>query len=142
MPLVAESVTALALPQHLADAISHGVAGAPGRETCGFLLGCRTADEVLVRSVRPAENIYNDRNHFAISQRDFLAVLSAATPSESLVGLYHIHYGPARPSCDDIRNMSLHPLLWLIIGVSSQSFHSRCFTLTAATLRKVPIHLV
>jgi proteasome lid subunit RPN8/RPN11 len=143
MRVSSERVRRLVLSEDAAECIREEIAKANYREICGFLMGYRAATDVHVRCVRPAENIYQDKNSFAISQQNYVAALRTAGQKESVVGIYHVHYGSPYPSCHDVGNMALHSFLWLIVGVSARPEHLiqrwKCFQLAKGKIREVGI---
>ncbi len=138
-----ECVRRLVLLEDAADCIRQEIAKANDREICGFLMGYQAATDVHVHCVRPAENIYQDKSSFAISQQNYMAILRTAGQNESAVGIYHVHYGSPYPSCPDVRNMTLHSFLWLIVGVAAGPEHLvqrwKCFKLAEGKIRKVRV---
>jgi proteasome lid subunit RPN8/RPN11 len=136
-------VRSLLLSSHAARCIRAEIANAHSREICGFLMGYDDGPDMHVHRVEPAENIYDDKDRFAISQEDYLAVLAGAGRNESMLGVYHLHFGPPHPSCDDIRNMALHSFVWLIVGLSPQANRLiqkwRCFQLIKGRVAHVRV---
>lgn len=134
-------VRRMVLSEDAADCIRQEIAKANDHEICGFLMGYQDATDVHVHCVRPAENIYQDKSSFAISQQIYMAILRTEVQKESAVGIYHVHYGSPYPSCPDVRNMTLHSFLWLIVGVSAGPELQRwkCFKLAEGKIRKVRV---
>jgi proteasome lid subunit RPN8/RPN11 len=71
-------------------------------ECCGFLIGKRGDEGVIVHEARPAENMREDslRNRFEIDPEEYMRVDQKARESQlGIVGYYHSHPdAPAVPS--------------------------------------------
>ena len=96
-------------------------------EKCGFLLGRRLSQEIRVENIRPAKNIYQHRDSFAIGSQEYAAVLIKIDSAEELVGIYHTHNGAARIGHHDRINLVLHSFPWLIVGIRGEMLEWRCF---------------
>jgi proteasome lid subunit RPN8/RPN11 len=114
-----ESVSEVLLSQDAGHTIREAIAHHDGCELCGFLLGWGFEPRTQISVVRPAKNIFQSDNSFAISEREYLSVLDAETNDRHLLGVYHTHFGRAHASSWDRKNITVHPLLWLIVGVLS-----------------------
>jgi proteasome lid subunit RPN8/RPN11 len=116
-------------------------AGSNGREVCGFLLGRRGESSMDVQTIRPAENIYEAKESFAISEKEYADALETCRGTAAqIVGIYHTHADSARPSEQDRRSIALSSLVWLIAGQSGDGQEEwRCFLQDGGTIREVPM---
>jgi proteasome lid subunit RPN8/RPN11 len=110
------TVIELVLGEGALQHITRAVRAAEQSEICGFLFGQVAANRAYIQEARAAENIYHSRTSFAISPREHATAVAGATNGNGLLGIYHHHFGPARPSRPDRASMRLQSLIWLIIG--------------------------
>jgi proteasome lid subunit RPN8/RPN11 len=136
----------LMLSKSAALSIGEAIADADNREICGFLLGYRRDKRIHVDGIRLTENIYRDRNSFAISQKEYDAALKTASAGAWVVGIYHSHYGSADMSCADRKNIKLHPFVWLIVGIAGQPgdyiYNWKCFKQNNDRIEEVRVSMM
>lgn len=81
-----------------------------------------------MESMQPATNIYRSQESFAISQEEYASALRSVSNDTRLVGIYHTHSGPARPSHQDRGGIMVSPYFWLIVGNAGETRQEwRCF---------------
>jgi len=101
---------------------SMALAGYP-LETCGLLLGVRTAHRVIVHKVRQARNVNTERAHdrFELDPRDMLvAEMDARETDTEIVGIWHSHPDhPAEPSETD-RQAAWEGWSYIILSVTKK----------------------
>ena len=92
-------------------------------EICGVLIGEKRGNHYIVTKALSGRNIKNSPVLFEIAPED---LYRAATMAESegldIVGLYHSHPAPPKPSIRDLDGMRLWPLPWLIISSIDGSY--------------------
>lgn len=97
-------------------------------EAVAVLLGTREGNEFLVKAVRPVRNILHSTTEFHIDPVElYKAYLEAEERGLEVVGIFHSHPAPPRPSFLDMKYMKLNPVVWLI--ASSIDWSMRAFIL-------------
>ncbi len=139
--------TMLIIKQPAFSIISSAVFEETDSEACGFLLGQYTKSSVICETARQARNIYSSRSSFAISPTEYAELVRQVGPNGRLVGLYHSHFGSAHLSFVDKSNMSLHGLVWLVIGrrkdkIGQDCQDWRCFRWIEGGIRRLSIQMV
>lgn len=61
--------------------------------------------------------------------------MDADTRGESMVGIFHSHPAPPRPSQSDLNNMRLNPVIWIIASKITGNWEMRAYSLE----EKVPV---
>lgn len=102
-------------------------------ECCGFLLGRRTGDHLLLQEIVQATNQRTDsaHNRYTISPADYLKTeREAEARSLELLGFYHSHPDhPAEPSAYDLEH-AWPNLVYLITSVfEGKAVETRAFVL-------------
>jgi proteasome lid subunit RPN8/RPN11 len=110
------SAAELLLPRRLVTRRLHGILAAPSSESCGLITGHASEKRLRVHDLVPCENLSGLDTEFIISPRDFLRVARSTQSPMRVVGIYHSHFGSARPSEADKRGIRLHDFVWLIVG--------------------------
>lgn len=91
-------------------------------ESCAFLLGKADAD-VQVSEIFYIKNADFTPVSFDVSADDIiLAYKTAEQKSLDVVGIFHSHPAPARPSQTDLRYMEINPVVWLIYSTTQDKF--------------------
>jgi len=138
-------IATLALSNMAIRTIANIIATGTSSEACGFLVGAIAGSGAWIDHAWPTENIYDSRDAFAISPREFEAARERAKPSLRVVGIYHTHHGPARASCLDLACIRRVPLMSLIIGntgtVNKPILDWKCFRLSRGKIRNVSVDL-
>lgn len=103
----------------LKNVIAHAEADIP-HETCGLLLGQRNADQAIIHSSQPTQNISaKPTTRFEIDPQAVLRVTQVhAHGNSQLIGFYHAHPdGSIEPSTHDQKS-AWAQMLYLIVGVT------------------------
>ena len=74
-------------------------------ESCGYALGIRQDDDIIITENRPLTNVDHSAEHFSFDPKEqFAAVKYARTNGLSVIGNWHSHpASPSRPSEEDKR---------------------------------------
>jgi len=112
----------LALPDDVRRELARVALDGHPAETCGVLVGRRSADGAVVERMVPARNLNVDRAHdrYELDPSDFLqADLQARSDGLEVVGIWHSHPDhPAEPSETD-RRAAWEGWSYLILAVSA-----------------------
>ncbi|CAI1493256.1 Desampylase [Thermococcus nautili] len=86
-------------------------------EVCGFLLGRRDGEGVLVSEVRKVRNRLNSPSAFEMEPVEMVRVIDEAEERGlEVVGIFHSHLKcPPVPSERDLEGMRNWPVVWLIV---------------------------
>lgn len=92
------------------------------KEACGFLLGRSLEDGFVVIKILPAANMLDSALAFEISPSEvFKAFDEADRLGLEVIGVYHSHPAPPKPSGIDLHYMKVNPMVWLIISTLNGS---------------------
>ncbi|MCX8204611.1 MAG: M67 family metallopeptidase [Candidatus Nezhaarchaeota archaeon] len=107
-------------------------------ELCGFLIGLVNGGEAVVELLEPLENVSPSPLRFEAKPEDvYRAYFKAEELGLEVVGIYHSHPAPPRPSLLDVEGMRRWPLVWLI--VSSLDGSAAAFQLVEGEVREVSL---
>lgn len=115
-------------------------------ECCGLLIGKKIDDEVVIKKVKDAKNVYPDDRRIGYLV-DPLAYLEAEREAEKegleVVGVYHSHIGvEPTPSIRDLEQ-AIPGYIYLIISVSTRlSFKAWILDKEKKTFRNVEVYIV
>lgn len=92
-------------------------------EACAMLFGKTTAKEAVVKRVVVAPNKLQSTTRFEIGPENFAkAFFEAEEEGLELVGLFHSHPAPPKPSSTDLKPMKLWgDTIWLILSSTNGS---------------------
>ncbi|MFQ6135283.1 MAG: M67 family metallopeptidase [Nitrososphaerales archaeon] len=94
-------------------------------EGCALLLGSVKKDVVEVIDIIPAENRERSTVTFQIDPKIvFEAYQRADREEKEVVGVFHSHPAPPRPSPLDIQYMQVNPVVWLILSTTTNRFEA------------------
>lgn len=80
-------------------------------ESCALLAGSIDGDDVLVSRIIFTKNYDRSRTTFSIEPTELLeAYKEAENYGFDIVGVFHSHPAPARPSATDAKYMELNPV--------------------------------
>ncbi|HIE22892.1 MAG TPA: M67 family peptidase [Candidatus Korarchaeota archaeon] len=110
-------------------------------EVGALLFGKFEVDKTVVELVKMLRYSERSTTHF---MADPLFLLESFSEAEKkgleLVGIFHSHPAPPRPSSLDMKYMELNPIVWLI--ADSISLVLRVYRLDAGELKEVEIEIV
>jgi len=90
-------------------------------EGCALLLGRYEDDTAIVEEVKIVTNIDRSPVSFRIDPNELLnAYLQAEREGREIVGIYHSHPAPPRPSGLDLEYMKINTCVWIIYSTISQ----------------------
>lgn len=103
------------------------------REAVALLFGITSGTDVYVKHIELMENESpQNQTSFSVNPEDQYALLMEAdTRGESMVGIFHSHPAPPRPSQSDISNMKLNPVIWIIASKTTGEWVMRAYYLEA-----------
>jgi len=86
-------------------------------ESCALMLGKINDDNAIVSKVVFTKNADKSKTTFSIDPNELLNVYKEAESSGlDIVGIFHSHPAPAKPSALDAKYMELNPIPWLIMS--------------------------
>jgi proteasome lid subunit RPN8/RPN11 len=86
-------------------------------ESCALMLGKINDDNAIVSKVVFTKNADKSKNTFSIDPNELLnAYKEAESSGLDIVGIFHSHPAPAKPSALDAKYMELNPIPWLIMS--------------------------
>jgi len=133
---------ALRLPRAALEGLHNHAEEALPLESVALLFGNVKDVEVVVTRVELLENVAASTTSFAVDpEREYHLLMDAEDRGEEMVGIFHSHPAPPRPSSRDLRNMRLNPVVWAIASKSTGSWETRAFLLEGEDLTNVRIVL-
>ena len=113
-------------------------------EAVALLFGTTTNNVVKVNRVELMENdSESQKTSFSVNpETQYQLLIEAEELDETLVGIYHSHPAPPRPSTTDLKNMHLNPVIWLISSKMTGEWVSKAYILDEKTVSEVPINHV
>jgi proteasome lid subunit RPN8/RPN11 len=85
---------------------------------------------VVVSHIELIQNIAESKTSFSVDPEvEYKLLVEAEERGEDLVGIFHSHPAPPKPSSSDLRNMRLNPVVWLISSKLTGCWISRAFIL-------------
>lgn len=89
-------------------------------ESCALLLGKIDGDKAIVSRVIFTKNADKSQTTFSIEPNELLeAYKEAENYGLDIVGIFHSHPAPARPSATDTKYMEINPVAWLIMSTTN-----------------------
>ena len=111
-------------------------------EAVALLFGHVKDTEVLVTRLEFLENVAASTTSFAVDpEREYHLLMEAEERGEEMVGIFHSHPAPPKPSSRDLRNMRLNPVVWAIASKSTGAWETSAFLLEGENLIDVRIVL-
>jgi len=113
-------------------------------EAVALLFGTISGISVHVTRVELMENTSPDaRTSFSVSPEvEYGLLVEAEKRGESLIGIFHSHPAPPRPSQSDLRNMRFNPVVWLVASKLTGSWIVKGYVLEENSAVKVVMHVV
>lgn len=88
-------------------------------ESCALLAGT-AGKETVVREVITTGNADRSEVSFSITPEELLnAYMKAESLGLEIIGIFHSHPAPARPSGKDAEYMELNPVPWVIMSTTT-----------------------
>lgn len=107
-------------------------------ESCALLAGNTDGTDVIVRKVIFAENVEKSETRFSIEPNELLKVYKEAEDAGlEIVGIFHSHPAPARPSSTDAKYMEINPIPWLIMSTTENNIMAFIYDKTIQNLELV-----
>ena len=88
-------------------------------EGCAFLLGYVKKNTFEISDIIPTENIDRSSVTFQIDPKTVFETYERAERENKVVGVFHSHPAPPRPSSVDIQYMEVNPVVWLIMSTTT-----------------------
>jgi proteasome lid subunit RPN8/RPN11 len=112
-------------------------------EAAALLFGCVKDNYVVVSHIELVPNTAKSRTSFSVDpETEYKLLVEAEERGEDLVGIFHSHPAPPRPSSSDLRNMRLNPVVWVISSKLTGNWTSRAFILDEDDLKEVSLDLI
>lgn len=113
-------------------------------EAVALLFGTISNDVILTKRVEYLANeSITNQTSFSVNPEDQYALLmDADNRGESMIGIFHSHPAPPRPSHTDIRNMRLNPVVWIVASKITGNWAMRAYVLEEETPVEIDIQLV
>jgi proteasome lid subunit RPN8/RPN11 len=70
-------------------------------------------------------------------EAEYILLLEAEKRGESLIGIFHSHPAPPRPSLTDMKNMRLNPVIWLVASKLTGSWIAKGYVLDGEDVTEV-----
>ena len=133
---------ALRLPKAALEQLHDHAEEALPLEAVALLFGHVNGLEVLATRLELLENVAASTTSFAVDpEKEYHLLTEAEERGEEMVGIFHSHPAPPRPSSRDLRNMRLNPVVWAIASKSTGTWETRAFLLEGENLIDVRIIL-
>ncbi|MFW9863830.1 MAG: M67 family metallopeptidase [Candidatus Thorarchaeota archaeon] len=111
-------------------------------EAAALLFGFVKDNDVIVSHIELVPNTAKSRTSFSVDpETEYRLLVEAEERGEDLVGIFHSHPAPPRPSSSDLRNMRLNPVVWIISSKLTGNWKSRAFILDEDNLKEVDLDL-
>ena len=113
-------------------------------EAVALLFGTTTNNVVKANRVEMVENdSESQKTSFSVNPEiEYQLLMESEELGETLVGIYHSHPAPPKPSKTDLKNMRLNPVIWLISSKLTGEWISKAYILDEAKVCEVPIKYV
>ncbi|MHA2063342.1 MAG: M67 family metallopeptidase [Candidatus Thorarchaeota archaeon] len=99
-------------------------------EAAALLFGNVQDNDVVVSRIELVQNVAESKTSFSVEpETEYKLLVEAEERGEDLVGIFHSHPAPPKPSSSDLRNMRLNPVVWLISSKLTGSWESRAYIL-------------
>ncbi|MFW9887166.1 MAG: M67 family metallopeptidase [Candidatus Thorarchaeota archaeon] len=111
-------------------------------EAAALLFGHVNDNDVVVSHIELVQNTARSRTSFSVDpETEYRLFVEAEERGEDLVGIFHSHPAPPRPSSSDLRNMRLNPVVWVISSKLTGKWISQAFILENDNLKEVELDL-
>jgi len=98
-------------------------------EAAALLFGTISGTSIHTDRIELVGNDSTDRyTTFSVNpEEEYHLLVEAEEKGESLIGIFHSHPAPPRPSSTDLRNMRLNQVVWLIASKQSGVWISKAY---------------
>jgi proteasome lid subunit RPN8/RPN11 len=118
-------ITSILLKHSDAEAMKKVAASAFPNEGCALLSGTYIDDTAIVDKVKVVANVDKSPVSFRIDPNELLqAYLEAEREGKEIVGIYHSHPAPPRPSGLDLEYMKINTCVWIIHSTINQTMEA------------------
>ncbi|MCF2137244.1 MAG: M67 family metallopeptidase [Candidatus Thorarchaeota archaeon] len=108
-------------------------------ESVALLFGVLKDRIAIVTSVEPMKNIANSPTRFEVDPAaEYELLIRAEQQKIELVGIFHSHPAPPRPSTTDMTYMKLNPVVWIIASNLTGAWISNAFHFTDTIVVEIP----
>lgn len=112
-------------------------------ESVALLFGMHLENIVEVMQVKLMENIAKSKTTFEVDPEvEYRLLIEADNRGEDLIGIFHSHPAPPRPSSSDKRNMRLNPVVWLIASKTTGRWESRAYIIENEEILEIEVSLI
>ena len=113
-------------------------------EAVALLFGTISGISIHVARVELIENTSaTSRTSFSVSpETEYSLLVEAEKRGEFLVGIFHSHPAPPRPSQRDLRNMRFNPVVWLVASKLTGSWIVKGYALEENGITEVVMHVL
>ena len=132
----------MTIPQQVIDELIEQARRDAPDESCGYLLGERTAEGDVVTENYWMENIDHSPEHFAFAPKDqFAALKYARSKGLKILANWHSHpASPSRPSQEDLRLANDPTIRYAILSLH-QGIHLNSFKILGGEVVDKEVHL-
>jgi proteasome lid subunit RPN8/RPN11 len=111
------------------------------REAVALIFGTITGYVVSANRVELMQNeSKNNRSAFSVNpEAEYKLLIEAEEIGETLVGIYHSHPAPPKPSSTDLKNMRLNPVVWIISSKLTGKWVTKAYILDNENVHDVQI---
>ncbi len=125
-------------PEHLLSLYDHAENSLPN-ESVALLFGTIQDGIARVSHIEPVNNTAVSPSRFEVDPvTEYNLLIQYERFGIRMVGIFHSHPAPPRPSERDVENMRLNPVIWLIASKSTGSWSSHAFYLKGDEVTEVP----
>ena len=112
-------------------------------ESVALLFGVHESSTVDVMRIELMENKAKSMTTFEVDPEiEYRLLVEAESQKQDLIGIFHSHPAPPKPSSSDKRNMKLNPVVWLIASKMTGKWESRAYIMDDEEIIEVEIILV
>ncbi len=100
-------------------------------EVVALLFGVISDNIVFTKRIEYLKNeSQSTRTSFLINPEvQYSLLMQADERGEEMVGIFHSHPAPPRPSTSDIKNMQLNPVVWIVASKTSGNWIMKAYVL-------------
>ncbi|TFF92002.1 M67 family peptidase [Candidatus Thorarchaeota archaeon] len=123
-------VEEIVLTQNQIDALlAHAESWYP-KECVALLFGHSATRRAIVSRMALMDNLAAARTTFAVKpEEQYRLLVEAEKRGDTMIGVFHSHPAPVRPSEKDLENMRLNPVVWIVASKSSGNWEYGSFIL-------------